>query len=79
MFIIPASEGSSPHHPSFAEAAGTEQANKIALMIGKTLALVGLDILTDDAFFEAVRKEWLKKTADGMQQESQNKVIAGCC
>ena len=79
MFVIPAREGASPHHPSFTEAAGMEEANEIALTIGKTLALVGWDVISDDAFYEAVKRDWQKKTAQGGQGESQRNSIAGCC
>lgn len=79
MFTIPAPEGSSPHHPSFAEAAGTEEANEIALTTGKTLALVGWDVLTDDCFFNSVTREWSTKMGDRPQQEGNGEMIAGCC
>lgn len=62
-FRIPASEGSSPHHPSFTSAAGTEAAHEIALLIGKSLAFVGYDVLADDDFHAAVKAEWSEKIA----------------
>jgi len=63
MFSIPCPEKASPHHPSFAKAAGTTEAHEKALTVGKTLALVGWDVITDDAFFEQSRREWVGKTS----------------
>ncbi|KAI9368125.1 hypothetical protein BJX61DRAFT_546824 [Aspergillus egyptiacus] len=59
MFAIPAPQGSFPHHPSFAAAAGTDEAHGEALVVGKTLALVGWDIAMDDVLFERTREQWL--------------------
>jgi hypothetical protein len=58
MFGIPTSEGSFPHHPSFAAAAGTDEAHGEALVVGKSLALIGWDMITDDALFEAAHCRW---------------------
>ncbi|KAI1620705.1 amidohydrolase [Exophiala viscosa] len=63
IFTIPASEGSSPHHASFTSAAGTREAHDIAVTVGKALALVGWDVLTDDEVFEASKSEWFGKMA----------------
>ncbi|EXJ90892.1 hypothetical protein A1O1_03998 [Capronia coronata CBS 617.96] len=60
-FNIPAPEGISPHHASFASAAGTDEAHDIAVMIGKSLALVGLDVLTDETLYKAITAEWQDK------------------
>ncbi|KAL2816045.1 hypothetical protein BDW59DRAFT_177451 [Aspergillus cavernicola] len=58
MFSIPAPDGSYPHHPSFASAAGTDAAHGEAIVVGKTLALVGWDIATNDLLFEQARDRW---------------------
>jgi hypothetical protein len=63
MFVIPAPKGSSPHHPSFTSAAGTKEAHEIAVTIGKTLALVGWDLLTDSELFASVKAEWSEQMA----------------
>lgn len=63
VFTIPAPEGSSPHHASFTNAAGTKEAHDIAVVVGKSLALVGWDVLTDSELFEASRSEWSDKIA----------------
>lgn len=58
MFGIPTPEGSFPHHPSFAAAAGTDEAHGEALVVGKSLALIGWDMITDDAMFETAYCQW---------------------
>ncbi|KAJ5918162.1 hypothetical protein N7454_010537 [Penicillium verhagenii] len=46
------------HHQSFTEAAGTEDAYTRATQVGVIVALTAWDLLTDDAFFEEMKKEW---------------------
>lgn len=58
MFGIPTSDGSFPHHPTFAAAAGTDEAHAEALVVGKSLALIGWDMVTDDSLFENAHREW---------------------
>lgn len=58
MFAIPAPEGAYPHHPTFQSCAGTDEAHAEAVLVGKVLALVGWDILTDDSLYATARKEW---------------------
>lgn len=58
MFGIPAPEGAFPHHPIFAAAAGTDEAHGEALVVGKSLALIGWDMITDDALFETAHRRW---------------------
>lgn len=58
MFAIPTSEGSFPHHPSFAEAAGKDEAHDEAIIVGKSLALTGWEMLTDEGKISAARKDW---------------------
>ncbi|KAL4914620.1 hypothetical protein BDW62DRAFT_219914 [Aspergillus aurantiobrunneus] len=58
MFAIPAPQGSFPHHPSFAAAAGTDEAHTEALVVGKSLALVGWEMATNDQVFEQTRDQW---------------------
>ncbi|KKY28045.1 putative metal-dependent amidase aminoacylase carboxypeptidase [Diplodia seriata] len=47
-----------PHTPAFREAAGTAFAHGEALRAGKANALVGFEVLADDAFYGLVRAEW---------------------
>ncbi len=54
MFAIPTPEG----HPSFTACAGTEEAHGEAIFTGKGLALVGWDMLTDDALFGSAKAQW---------------------
>lgn len=49
---------SRPHTPPFHKAAGTTFAHEEALRAGKANAALGLDLLTDDAFYGLVRAEW---------------------
>jgi hypothetical protein len=58
MFGIPADDGSFPHHPSFASAAGTDDAHEEAVIVGKSLALIGWEMITDDQLFEQAKKQW---------------------
>lgn len=58
MFVIPAPEGASPHHPSFTAAAGTDQAHEEALVVGKSLALIGWDMLTQQALLDTAQLQW---------------------
>lgn len=47
MFGIPVPGNNSFHHPAFASAAETDEAH-----VGKSLALIGWHMITDDALFE---------------------------
>ncbi|RAL12915.1 M20 family metallopeptidase [Aspergillus homomorphus CBS 101889] len=58
MLGITNEKGSFPYHPSFAAAAGTDSAHEEAVIVGKSLALIGWDMLTDDGLFEAARRQW---------------------
>lgn len=58
MFGIGAPDGSYPHHPSFASAAGTDGAHTEAMIVGKTLAMIGWDMINNDGMFEVARKQW---------------------
>lgn len=58
MFAIPASKGAYLHHSSFAEAAGKDEAHEEAIAVGKSLALTGWDMLTDNEKFEAAHNQW---------------------
>ncbi|KAL3429236.1 hypothetical protein BDV09DRAFT_203154 [Aspergillus tetrazonus] len=60
IFAIPATNGSFLHHPSFASAAGTDEAHEEALVVGKTLGLVGWEMLTNDELFEQSKSQWQK-------------------
>ncbi|KAL1882466.1 hypothetical protein Plec18167_002882 [Paecilomyces lecythidis] len=58
MFGIPAPKGTFHHHPSFAAAAGTDDAHREAIVVGKALAMVGWDMLTNDGLYEKARSQW---------------------
>ncbi|KAJ5690882.1 hypothetical protein N7462_005274 [Penicillium macrosclerotiorum] len=58
MFGIPTSEKSFPHHPTFTAAAGTDEAHEEAVVVGKSLALIGWEMITDDALYETAFKQW---------------------
>jgi hypothetical protein len=58
MFGIPAPEGSFPHHPSFAAAAGTDDAHGEAVVVGKSLAMIGWEMVTDDVLFKQAKQQW---------------------
>lgn len=63
MFAIPGPDGSYPHHPSFAAVAGTDEAHAEAIIVGKALASIGWDMLTDEALFATARKQWADDVA----------------
>jgi hypothetical protein len=58
MFGIPAPEKSFPHHPTFAAAAGTDEAHTEAIIVGKSLALIGWDMVSGDALYDTTRSQW---------------------
>ncbi|KAE8327879.1 hypothetical protein BDV39DRAFT_204595 [Aspergillus sergii] len=58
MFAISTSNGSFPHHPDFTACAGTDEAHDAAVLTGKGLALLGWDMLTDDALYTSARVQW---------------------
>lgn len=60
MFVIPTENKAGPHSKGFAAAAGTEVAFKRSLVVGKTLAQVGFDVLTKPGLYEAVYADWLR-------------------
>lgn len=57
-FGTPAEDGSYPHHPSFASAAGTDDAHEEAIIVGKSLALIGWNMVTNGNLFERAMKQW---------------------
>ncbi|KAJ5611370.1 hypothetical protein N7510_008089 [Penicillium lagena] len=63
MFGIPTPENTFPHHPSFAAAAGTDEAHGEAVLVGKSLALIGWDMISDDALFQAAQQQWQEEIA----------------
>lgn len=63
MFGIPTPENTFPHHPTFAAAAGTDDAHGEAVIVGKSLALTGWDMITDEELFEAARRHWQEEIA----------------
>ena len=47
MFAIPAPTTSFPHHPTFA-----------ALIVGKSLALIGWDMIVENDMYDLARRQW---------------------
>lgn len=62
-FGIPTVDNTFPHHPKFAAAAGTDEAHAEAMIVGKSLALVGWDMMTNDGLYEATRRQWQEDIA----------------
>ncbi|KAJ5813223.1 hypothetical protein N7447_010246 [Penicillium robsamsonii] len=58
MFAIPAPTTSFPHHPTFAAAAGTDEAHNEALIVGKSLALIGWDMIVENDMYDVARRQW---------------------
>lgn len=63
MFGIPAPENSFPHHPTFAAAAGTDEAHTEALIVGKSLALIGWDMVTNEEMLKTAQRQWKEEIA----------------
>ncbi|KAJ6003335.1 hypothetical protein N7451_005882 [Penicillium sp. IBT 35674x] len=63
MFGIPTEGNSYPHHPTFTAAAGTDAAHAEAIIVGKSLSLIGYDIATNDDMYETVRRQWQDEIA----------------
>ncbi|KAJ5628210.1 hypothetical protein N7490_010438 [Penicillium lividum] len=57
-YAIDCSPDTIMHHQGFTAASGTPEAFKRATDVGTIVALTAWDLLTDDAFFEEVKKEW---------------------
>ncbi|KAA1469040.1 amidohydrolase [Dentipellis sp. KUC8613] len=67
VFFIPTTEpNSSPHTPGFALAARTPGAHASMLRAARSLALTGLRVLADDAFFARVRAAYEAQGAGGV-------------
>lgn len=58
MFGIPGPAGSYPHHPTFTSAAGTDEAHQEAIVVGKSLAMIGWDMINDDGMYEKAKSQW---------------------
>ncbi|KAJ9486418.1 hypothetical protein VN97_g6925 [Penicillium thymicola] len=63
MFAIPAPTTSFPHHPTFAAAAGTDEAHAEALIVGKSLALTGWDMIVENDMYDLARRQWKEEIA----------------
>lgn len=61
MFGIPTPENTFPHHPTYTASAGTDEAHEEALIVGKALAMIGWDMITDDTLFETAHQQWKKE------------------
>ncbi|OKL61377.1 hypothetical protein UA08_03702 [Talaromyces atroroseus] len=64
MFSIHAPDGSFPHNPSFETAPGTDVAFEEALVVGKLLALIGWDVLTDNDLLQRAKYQWKQATSE---------------
>lgn len=64
MFSIPTEGGVGPHNAGFAKGAGTDVAHDKAIIVGKTMALVGFDILTKDDVYTSMKADWEKAMAE---------------
>lgn len=58
MFSIRGPDGSFPHHATFASAASTDEAHEEAVIVGKSLALIGWDMLVDEDLFATAKRQW---------------------
>lgn len=58
MFGIPTPENTFPHHANFAASAGTDEAHGEAIVVGKSLALIGYEMITNDGMYETTRRQW---------------------
>ncbi|KAJ5946917.1 hypothetical protein N7454_003756 [Penicillium verhagenii] len=63
MFGIPSPDNTFPHHPTFAAAAGTDEAHAEAIIVGKSLALIGYDMVTNDELYETAHWQWKEEIA----------------
>ncbi len=57
---IPVTDGSNNHTPGFTAAAGTQVAHERTVVSGKALAMVGWDVITNDALYSQVVDEFEK-------------------
>lgn len=58
MFGIPTPENTFPHHPNFAASAGTDEAHEEAIVVGKSLALIGWEMISNDSLFATAHQQW---------------------
>lgn len=58
MFAIADQEGLFLHHSSFATVAGTDTAHEEAVIVGKSLAMIGWEMLTEEGLFQTAKKQW---------------------
>lgn len=58
MFAIPTKPGIGVHEYEFAAAAGTEEAFAASQRTSKVLALVGIELFTNNEFYASVKKGW---------------------
>lgn len=58
MFGIPTQNNASPHNPAFTACAGTDEAHTEAIVVGKSLALIGWEMITNDEMYYTARQQW---------------------
>ncbi|KAJ5600590.1 hypothetical protein N7450_001657 [Penicillium hetheringtonii] len=67
-----------PHTPEFQQAAGSDFAHTEALRAGKANAMVGIDILLHDEFYQSVQSEWEDSMkARGLTETDAFRVFSG--
>ena len=57
-FSVPNSDDAFPHNPSFTSKTGTDEAHEAALTCGKGMGRLALEVLTQQAFAEEVRRDF---------------------
>jgi hypothetical protein len=55
---IPVDDGSKNHTPGFTRAAGSATAYERAVLSGRAMAVTGWDVLTDDALYAEVKRDF---------------------
>jgi metal-dependent amidase/aminoacylase/carboxypeptidase family protein len=71
VFTIHGEKGANPHTALFYQAAGTDDAHNRAIVVGKTLARVGYEILTNDEAYKNVRAEWEAQKKEQAKSEDR--------
>lgn len=73
MFGIPGPDDAFPHNPPFAAAAATDEAHDEAVIVGKSLALIGWEMLTDETLFASAKRQWQDSIAEEARSETESR------
>ena len=57
-FAIPTAPGVALHTEGFRDSAKTSEAHKLAMGVGKGMAITGMKVLRDDTFAKQVKKDF---------------------